>query len=279
MKPIRSRALDSGIHRFLRVTDAIAGLPDFGPLCLQVRGTGGGLGKTVPRLEPIRIPGLAFSFDPDCGFGFALDRLDAIHARLPGEDSCFNGSLELEFENCPQGVGLHLLRGGGIERPLLSDLIRQVPTRRIDEEELLDWRESRRSFLPMCPCCEQRARLRARHPEAHPIYPILHHARSRGLTLDCRLPAEHADLTVSLRPAVIEVNRGYLIVTDAGAIHSLHLDMKRLHALAIDEIQLDGLAYASLRLFDSRGGDTFRILCEEPEVAQVWREMCENEAV
>lgn len=278
MKSPRFRVLDPTVHRFLRPNDVIAALPDLGPLHLQVRGVGGGIGKTLPRLEPIRIPGMDFAFDPDCGFGFALKELDAIHARLREQGREFQGTIDFDFAECPQGIGLHLPCDPERGAVSLRDLIGGVPTRLVDEEELADWRECRRRPVPMCPCCLQRAKLRARHPEAHPIFPILHHARSQGLTLECRMPAEHADLAVSLIPAGIEVNRGCIIVTDRLATQSLHLDMARLHALAIDVVRFDGHAYASLRLFDSRGCDTFRILCEDSSLATVWREMCEKDA-
>lgn len=269
--------LSTPISRLARLRDGFAALPDLGPLYLQVRGIGGGLGKTIPSFQPLFVEGLNFAFDPDRGAGFSLKKLAAIHATRPVPESYFDGSLEFDYADCPQGLALHLLPDPEDTRRLsLDELLATVPTEPAAEGSLKAWREARRPAAPMCPCCTERARHRARYPERHPIHGILHHALLHHLELEVRLPAAHADLSAGFLPARIEAREGYLIASDAAARHALHLDMARLHALAIDTVRLDGCDYTDLRLFDSTGCVTFRILCEDASLAAVWRSICED---
>lgn len=269
--------LSPSVSRLVRLRDGLAALPDLGPLYLQVRGPGGGLGKSVSSFQPFFVEGLDFAFDPDCGAGFSIRDLAAIHLSRPTPESYFDGSLEFEFTACPQGLALHLLPDpDDIRRLSLDELLALVPTEPLEAQALDEWRGARRQPAPMCPCCAERARQRSRFPDRHPIHGILHHVLSHRLEFDCRLPAAHADLTAAFIPSRIEARDGFLIASDAPALHALHLDMARLHALAIDTVRLDGCDYSEMRLFDPRGFVTFRILCEDASLAAVWRGICEE---
>ncbi len=277
MNPIFPPQAVPAAARLLRLRDGLAALPDFGPLYLQARGIGGGLGKAIRTFQPIFVEGLDFAFDPDAGAGFSIRDLSAIHAVKAGDGSYFSGSLEFEFDDWPQGLGLHLMPDEeGARRLTIGEFVASVPSTPLEEEALEVWRESRRKPAPMCPCCRERARHRARFPERHPLHAILHHALVHRLDLEVRLSAPHADLSATFSPGRIEVRDGYLVVSDAPALHALHLDMARLHALAIDTTRLDGCDYAFLRLFDPRGMATFQILCEDASLATLWREFCES---
>ncbi len=269
--------LSPAVSRLVRLRDGLAALPEFGPLYLQVRGAGGGLGKRVASFQPIFVDGLDFAFDPDCGAGFSTRNLAAIHLSSPAPESYFEGSMEFEFTACPQGFALHLLPDPDGDRRLsLDGLVANVPAEPLEPETLDAWREARRQPVPMCSCCAERARRRSRYPQRHPIHAILRHALTHRLELDCRLPAPHADLAAAFVPARIEVRDGFVVASDAPALHALHLDMARLHAIAIDTVRLDGCDYSEMRLFDPRGFVTFRILCEDTAPAAAWRAICDE---
>jgi hypothetical protein len=275
MNPTPVRPLRPSSFRLGRLRDGLASLPDLGPVYVQGRGTGGGLGKTLPRFEPHFIDGLDFAFDPDAGLGFSVRDLEAIHVTATGPGTAFEGSLDFEFADFPQGLGLHLLPDpAGARRLPLGPLIESVPAIEIQPGKLDDWRRERRPTVAMCPCCRERAAFRVRHPRHHPLHAILRHAITHGLEFECRLQADHLDLTARIVPGHLEVRDGFLIATDAPAARALHVNMARLHAMAIDRVRLDGCAYADLRLFDPRGTNTLRILCEDDALALLWREIC-----
>jgi hypothetical protein len=265
----------SASFRLGRLRDGLASIPDLGHVYVQARGPGGGLGNTLPRLEPMFVDGLESAFDPDAGLGFSVRDLEAIHAHAPAAGMAFEGSLDFEFAGFPQGVGIHLLPDPtGSRRLPLGSLIESVPATGIDPGQLADWRRERRPTVAMCPCCRERAAFRARHPQLHPLHAILRHAIAHGVEFECRLHADHVDFSARFAPAQLEVRDGFLIVTGAAAAQALHVNMARLHAMAIDRVRLDGCDYADLRLFDPRGINTLRILCEDAALALLWRDLC-----
>ena len=279
MKHRLSTSHRSNTHRLVRPRDGIIVLPDLGSVYVQVRGMGGGLGKAVESLRPISIEGLEFAFDPDAGIGFSITTLEAIHVEAPHATSYFEGSLAFEFRGFPHGLGIHLLPGGENRRRWqIADLLATVPTESLADGELEQWRGERRSTVPMCPCCRDRAKERSRHPESHPLHSILQHAAAGGITLHWRFSDAHADLSAAFVPARIEAREGFLIVSDAPAHHAAHLEMARLHALAIQTKTLDGFDYARIQLFEPRGRTTFEILAEDPDLAPLWQRFCERPA-
>jgi hypothetical protein len=262
--------------RLARPRDGLVALPDLGPLYVQVRGTGGGLGKAVDFVLPISVEGLDFAFDPDAGVGFSMRDLEAVHASAPDPSSYFEGSLEFEFRGFPHGMGLHLLPDEvGLRRNGIADLLTSVPTKGLKDGELERWREDRRQAAPMCPCCRERAKIRSRFPEDHPLHTILHHSLANGIQLHWRLIDHHAELSTSFTAARIEAREGFLVASDAPARHAVHVDMARLHAFAIQTRRLDGVDYSKIRLFESRGQVTFEILAEDPSLAPLWCRFCE----
>lgn len=276
MRPRLLHSLPSPNFRLGRIRDGLVSLPEFGPVYLQGRGPGGGLGKSLTNLQPIYTDGPGFAFDPDGGVGFALQDLEAIHAKPPGPEDQFEGSLDFEFAHFPQGLGIHLLPDSTEPRHMSLDrFLQSVPAERILPEALEAWRRERRRSLPLCHCCRERAAFRVSHPERHPLHAILLHARSEGLSLECRLLADHLDLSARFTPWNVEARDGFLVVSDAIATHALHVNMARLHAMSIDRVRLDGFDYADLRLFDPHGQPTFRILSEDVSLAAVWRDLCE----
>ena len=280
MNPPFPSRLQTNIHRLLRTRDGLVALPDLGNLYAQVRTPGGGLGKSVARLQPILVEGLDFAFDPDAGLGYSVRDLEAIHVRTPHAGSFFQGSLTFEFRGFPHGLGLHLLpeEESGDRALGVDALVASVPTEIIDEASLGKWRDERTCEAPMCPCCHERAKSRARCPEAHPLHTILHHALAEDLILHWHLTGEHADLTATFIPARIEARDGFLVASDAPARHAVHVDMARLHALAIRTCRLDGIDYSRIRLIEPRGKVTFEILAEDPSLAPLWRRFCETPA-
>jgi hypothetical protein len=277
MNPPNPPRLASDIRRFLRPRDVLAALPDLGPLYAQARGVGGGLGRKVRSFQPLFIDGLDFAFDPDHGLGFAVKKIVAIHVTLSPDDRFFRGTLEFEFADFPRGLGLHLLpEAGDAPPPALRALIESSPTEKVADAELASFRDHCRRPMPMCPVCQDRARNRSDHPERHPIHTILNSAREHGITLDFRLPTPHVDLATRFTPACIEIQSGFLIASDGPAEHALHIDMRRLHAIAIDTARLDGSDYTNVRLFDSYGSETLQILAENVSLAGAWRSLCED---
>ena len=177
----------------------------------------------------------------------------------------------------PQGLALHLLPGRDESRHLtLEKFLSTVPARPVESDQLEAWRDEQRQPAPMCPCCHERARLRTRFPERHPVHAIFRDVLHQSIALDIRLSAGHADLAATFTPGRLEVREGHLVVSDAPALHALHLEMGRLHAMAIDTTRLDGCDYAVFRCFDSCGTATVEVLCEDASLAKRWREICET---
>jgi hypothetical protein len=277
-RPLPPRRLPD-TSRLLRPRDGLVVLPDLGPLYVQARGTGGGLGKAIDLLQPISVEGLDFAFDPDAGIGFSVRDLEAVHAPAADPTSYFEGSLEFEFRGFPHGMGIHLLPDeAGPRRSGIIDLLASLPTEELQDGALESWREDRRLVAPMCPCCRERARIRSRFPEDHPLHAILHHSLMDGIELHWRLIDGHVDLSASFTPARIEAREGFLIASDAPARHAVHVDMARLHALAIQTRRLDGIDYSQIRFFEPRGKATFEVLAQDPSLAPLWRRFCENSA-
>ena len=268
------------LHRLVRPRDGVAVLPDLGAIYAQVRSLAGGLGKALDQFQPISVDGPDFAFDPDAGLGFSLRDLEAVHARSPQPGSFFQGSLTFEFRGFPHGLGLHLMPEEEAPARVLGidALIDSMPTEPLDESSLEQWRMERTREAPMCPCCRDRAKERSRHPESHPLHGVLRHAAAEGFTLHWRILDEHADLSTEFIPARIEARDGFLVASDAPARHAVHVDMARLHALAIQTCRLDGTHYSRIRLFEPRGKVTFEILAEDPTLAPFWRRICENSA-
>lgn len=194
MNPPFPSRLQTNIHRLLRTRDGLVALPDLGNLYAEVRTPGGGLGKSVARLQPILVEGLDFAFDPGAGLGYSVRDLEAIHVRTPHAGSFFQGSLTFEFRGFPNGLGLHLLpEEESDDRALGVDaLVASVPTEIIGEASLGKWRDERTCEAPMCPCCREREGPRTlsrdppapRHPSPRPrrrAHPALApHRRTRG---------------------------------------------------------------------------------------------------
>jgi len=274
MNPLDPRPVLPSTHRFLRLNDALSLLPEAGAIHVQARGVGGRLGKTIPTLNPIFVEGFDFAFDPDSNVGFAMDRLHEIHVSLPPSEGCFAAAIDLEFSQFPQGLTFHLFRSPSGKT--LESLMANVPTLELDEGELQVWRSQHHRPVAMCPCCRERSRMRARNPEGHAIHSILHHARIHETELVVRLPAAHCDLTTTFVPDRIEGRDGYLMVGDETEENVMQIDMRYLHALAIDTTRHDGCDYSLLRMFDPRGLITFTLMAEGTAYAGIWRNICED---
>ena len=260
------------------VETLIEALPSIGEIYLQARNRGGGLGKRLPFLEPILVDDLEFAFDADNGIGFSADSLVAVHAGSieAGQESV--PALDFEFESFPAGMSLHefpnMSAPGSIGR--FSDLF---GGRSLGAENLLDWRNLIEPEFGMCECCAERSEKRAREACEHPLYDILNDAIEQGMRLECRLFSDHVDATSSFVPHQISARDGFLATMDAACENALHIDMRYVHALAINHETIDGVEYATLRIFDMRGEMNFLIMSEEMSSMSVWRWLCEARKV
>jgi len=263
------------LFRFTSPSLVLAALPSLGPFYVQVRNRGGGLGKRMESLDPLQVPDLDFAFDPDNGLGFAARDLVAIHAGEIEVGSLMTFALDFEFAGFPGGFSLHKFPDmEGLEG--IVSLVQDLPCEVLDKSELIDWRADQTGSVEMCPCCEKRAAERALHPERHPLYRILRHAVTLQTPLEFRLSAEHADMTSSFSPYRITLRNGFIILSDALSQAAFHVDMRTVHALVIDVIELDGASYSSLHLYDTFGNQNFHVMTEGTHHAAIWRDLCES---
>jgi len=127
----------------------------------------------------------------------------------------------------------------------------------------------------MCPCCQKRAAGRVEQVRSHPLLTILEGARKKITPLEIRLLSNHADLTSTFTLETLATGDGFITMTGADANCTAHIDMRFVHALAIDLEELDGTPYSTLRLFDMFGKLNFQIMSKDPTDAAIWRQMCE----
>ena len=263
------------LFRFPSPSHVLAALPELGPFYVQARNRGGGLGKRMESLDPLHVPDLDFAFDPDNGLGFAVCDLIGVHAGEIVTGAVTTYALDFEFAGFPGGLSLHKFPDmDGLDATLA--LARDLPCEVIGKGELLSWRAGHSESIEICPCCEQRAEERARHPERHALYRILRHAVALQTSLEFRLSADHVDMTSSFTPHRITLRNGFVILSDALSQAAFHVDMRTVHALVIDVISLDGVSYSSLHLYDTLGNLNFHLMAEGTHHAPVWRDLCEN---
>jgi hypothetical protein len=263
------------LFRFPSPSLVLAALPGLGPFYVQVRNRGGGLGKKIESLDPLQVPDLDFAFDPENGLGFAIRDLLTIHAGEIAVGSMLTYALDFEFAGFPGGLSLHKFPDmDGLDG--IVTLVRDLPCDVLDKSELLAWRADQTTPFEICPCCQKRAAERARRPEDHALYRILRHAVTLQTPLEFRLTAGHVDMTSSFAPYRITLRNGFIILSDAPSQKAFHIDMRTVHALVIDVIQLDGATYSSLHLYDTLGNLNFHLMTEGPHHATIWRDLCET---
>jgi len=260
----------SADHR--RLIDSI---PDLDGFYLQGRNRGGGLGKRIHRLEPIVVDGLEFAFDPDAGVGFSREGLVAVHAGCVEAGRFATPVLDFEFDGFPAGLSFHEFPD--MSAPgTIGSLVDRLGANELPEEDLRSWRGQLARPRQMCPCCRRRSEERAERAEHHPLCAIFRHAMKARTVLECRMMADHLDLTATLAPSCLTIQQGYLVIANPEHDCALHVDMRMVHALAIDVEELDGSDYAVLRLFDMHGSSNFQLMSEDPLDVVTWRRFCEG---
>lgn len=271
-------ATDTIVRLEASIEALISALPSLGGLYFQARNRGGGLGKRLHNLEPIVVDDMEFAFDADSGIGFSASSLVAVHAGHIEVGRVCAPTLDFEFDGYPAGMSLHefpnMSEPGMIGR--FADLF---GGRSLHADDLLDWRDRIGTDFGMCECCAERSEKRAREAREHPLHDILADAVEQGMKLECRLFSGHVDATSSFVPFQISVRDGILVATDAVCENALHIDMRFVHALAINAENLDGTDYATLRIFDMHGTLNFQIMSEEMASLSVWRWLCDARRV
>ncbi|MEX2579832.1 MAG: hypothetical protein WD342_12310 [Verrucomicrobiales bacterium] len=253
------------------MVESLAGL---GSIYVQARSRSGGLGKRIPRLEPIVIDGLDFVFDADNGIGFSFDRLVAIHAGCAATGQFLAPTMDFEFDGFPAGISFHefpgMSKAGSVET-----FIRSFPGTSLSVDALNAWRKSLEFEYAMCPCCRKRSENRAKAVAEHPLHTIFSHATRNRVRIEARIFSDHVDMTSSFVPELIAFENGFLILTNAECDRALHLDMRMVHAVTVDRETFDGSTYSALRLFDMHGNPTFHFMSEGSIFATIWRNALE----
>ncbi|MEM6278200.1 MAG: hypothetical protein AAF733_01890 [Verrucomicrobiota bacterium] len=142
-------------------------------------------------------------------------------------------------------------------------------------ESLEESRETCFCKRPMCPCCEEKAKERARFASIHPLFDILMQATRKPDALRARILSPYADHSLPLRPYQVETHGGVISAVDRENHSAFHVDVRFLHAMRIKKVQLDGSLYAQLIGYNSVGVEIFHLASPNPEDAMEWSECCE----
>ena len=249
-------------------------ISNLGGFYFQARNRSGGLGKMVHQFSPIMEKDSDKAFDPDNRIEIAIDSIVAAHSGLAGCQPAGAPAIDLEFREYPAGVSFHEFPGiseiGAIQKLTDSFHSKSIPSRQV-----VEWRKEFSPCRDMCPCCEKRAEGRVEQTRSHPLFTILEEARTHQTHLEFRLLSDHVDLATRLTVETLATGDGFIILTGAYANCAAHIDMRFVHAMAIDVEELDGSPYSTLRIFDMFGNLNFQIMSEDPADATIWHQICE----
>jgi len=256
--------------------ELIERLPELGPMLIQGRNHGGGIGKLAGGLSPIVLDGFSHAYDPGNHLGFSLEELIAVHASARAIDDP-RDTDKIDFEFGSFTAGLSLLEISGISEPgsiqRFAGRFGGVP---VTPTALQEWRNEIQPPLCVCGACGKAAQERANHPEQSPLYGIFECAARCEVPVHCRILGEHIDLTAEFLPSHFYAIDGYLVIHDWDHQAILHLDLRFVHAFSIKRTHIDAQERATLSVYDMHGNLNFEISSLEPEMAGVWQGICQN---
>ncbi len=252
--------------------DFLENLGSLGPIYLQARNQGGGLGKHVESCQPLLVPQMTYAVDPDAGLAISLDEFIAIHATTCNTEAHPSPAFDLEFSSFPAGLSLVEIPGLS-KNGCVREYAKPFGGMPVSGDELERWRREIAPPTEICKNCEQAGDLRAENPQSHPLYRIFEYAWKSGIDLNVRLVGEHVDLVTSFAPSSIYPISGFVIVSDLKGTSVLHLNLKWVHAFQMKVQQIDGSPHSCIRVFDMHGNHNFEINAEGAEHLRFWREI------
>ncbi len=246
----------------------IESLGSIGPVYLQARNRGGGLGRHLKQFQPLLIPEMTYAVDPDSGLAFSLDEYVSSHF-INQEFPELSERIDVEFGCFPAGlslVSMPELPGAGA----IADFVRDQQCVPISDDELVQWREELGYEFGMCECCQEAAAKRGRNPEAHALHTLFSELIKNGDSIRIQLFSEHVDFISKLFPKRLDVKPGYLVLTDTSEYSILHLNMELVHAVQIGVKRIDDELSSVASIYDSHGNMNFQFTTPGREAAARW---------
>lgn len=212
--------------------------------------------------------------DLNGGFFADLANLSAAYTIGEGPPESEDTRLEFDFPDCPGLVCFWDLFSRDHDR-LPVAMRRFFSEGQISIDDLQKRRETEFPPRPLCPCCREKAEERGRYASMHPLFDILMHAAHRREDLQLRVMSPYADLSLSIVPHHVSAESGLVSAMDKEQSAAFDIDVRCLHAMRINRVELDGICYSLLIGYNSFGSEIFHLASPDPAAADAWSRCCE----
>ena len=247
----------------------------FGTIFLQGRTFAGGLGRFYESIDWIIDRESKSAFAPGSGVEVNFEALAGMHAAANQSEE--SPVISIDFDFCHRIAGLSLVNLPSLSiMEKLRQAIQLFGQEEIASSAVEEWRLEIQPEWNLCDHCRKLAIERARNPEKHALFRIIHDLADSGENMMVGMGSDHLKLDTWMQPERLSAFEGFLSVNDRFGEAMLHVNLGLVYSLRFYPEIVDGEEFATLQIHDLRGDLNFEIRHRDPLMVRHWKAICDD---